>query len=109
MAVDQPALVLAGSAPGKSQRPLEGRTALALMRSGAWQLMRVAAWDQREDGVWRCLLLWGVWGTVWEAWYVFDPARLTPLAPAATRSRQCEGTARQGRWLPAMPGEPENS
>lgn len=77
--VHQPALVLACEAPSPSTRPLKGRPAMALMRGGTWQLMRIPAWEQAADGTWRCLLLWGVWGTVWEAWYVFDPARLIPV------------------------------
>jgi len=39
------------------------------MLDGTWQLVKVAGW-QHGGGRWRCLLQWGVEGTVYEGWYL---------------------------------------
>lgn len=55
--------------------------AMCRMTGGAWQLVRVVAWQRQHDGRWRCLLTWGVRGVVHEDWYVYDPRVMTPAGP----------------------------
>jgi hypothetical protein len=62
------------------------------MADGSWQEVTVAAWQQVAPDRWRCLLEWGVWGTVCAGWYIHDTGKLIPLADeAAPGSRPGEG------------------
>ena len=45
------------------------------MLDGTWQLVTVASWQQDGTG-WRCLLRWGVYGTVCQGWYFHEPGKL---------------------------------
>lgn len=60
--------------------------AMCRMSGGAWQLVRVLAWQRQADGRWRCLLTWGVWGTVHQEWYVHDARVMTPIGHANDES-----------------------
>jgi hypothetical protein len=75
----QPALEPAEEGPA-ARAPRETRSeALCLMPDGSWQLMKVLGWQLGAEGRWRCLLQWGVWGTVHTEWFVHDPHRLIPI------------------------------
>jgi hypothetical protein len=39
-------------------------------------LCRLIAWRQHDDGTWLCDLRWGVSGRLYQARYVYDPARV---------------------------------
>jgi hypothetical protein len=49
------------------------------MLDGTWQLVKVAGW-QHGGGRWRCLLQWGVEGTVYEGWYLVPVRNVPPAA-----------------------------
>jgi hypothetical protein len=81
----QPALEAAGQGRPAKRRPAAARQgeALCLMLDGTWQLVKVAGWQKDDGGRWRCLLQWGVWGTVYEGWYLHDPGKVIPAGNSA--------------------------
>jgi hypothetical protein len=74
----QPALEPAEEGPAKGRPVAVRREAWCLMLSGTWQLVSVVGW-QHDGRRWRCLLQWGVQGTVYEGWYLHDPDKLAPV------------------------------
>ena len=73
----QPALDPAEEGPAEGPTVAAHREAWCLMLDGTWQLVKVVGWHH-DGGRWRCLLQWGVSGTVCQAWYLHDPGRLVP-------------------------------
>jgi hypothetical protein len=49
---------------------------MVLFRDGTTRLCRVEAWQRDRDG-WRVRLRWGVSGEWFDAWYLYDPERVS--------------------------------
>lgn len=75
--LDQPALVPAGGPPAPAPMWAAGdRQAIVQFLDGTWRLCRLTAWRPAGGGTWLCDLRWGVSGRIYQAAYVYDPARV---------------------------------
>ena len=95
--LDQPALTPAGGPPA-ADAPMwdaAAREAIVQFLDGTWRLCRVIDWRQRADKAWVCDLRWGVAGRLYQARYIYDPAR---VIQAGTLRR----TWRRSRAGPAL-------
>jgi len=69
---------------------------------GTWQLVRVAGWQHNGER-WRCLLQWGVEGTVYGCWYLHDPDRLAAIpGPELAHHSRAGGRRPGGRRARAI-------
>lgn len=76
--LDQPVLVLVGGppAPDAPMWDASAREAMVQFADRTWRLCRVTGWEN-HGGAWLCELRWGVSGRIWQARYVYDPAKVS--------------------------------
>jgi hypothetical protein len=75
--LDQPALVSAGGPPAPAPMWADGeRQAMVQFLDGTWHLCRLTSWQSTGGGTWLCNLRWGVAGRIYQAAYVYDPAKV---------------------------------
>jgi hypothetical protein len=82
---DQPALRRPDEdVPGVGELADGGRREVMVQfLDGTVRLCRVISWQRdREPGVWRCLLRWGVLGELYQEWYLFDAERVSSAGAA---------------------------
>jgi len=63
------------------------------MDDRSWQAVTVADWQQGPGGRWRCLLIWGNWGTLDAGWFVYDAGRLRPFSRGRDAAGKSGGNA----------------